>query len=426
MANLLKALFISSLMSGSFLTNAMDWSDRDSEDARLSSLYGMSSVEEYRQSPFYEHRNSTIYSAPSKQPEPARAMNTPSTTKDELLAKQLGISVEELRTALMHEQQRNQSYQNTTNSNQQARAINTPSTTTDVELAKQLGISVEELRTARMHEQQRNQSYQTNNSTSTAERKRKEEEATAAYFRNLKEEEEKQSRLRQEEEASAAYFHNLKLEEKKQASIYQPRYQDYTYDHKASFIFQVNLKSFNLASGPNRPTLEHFMRIRQDLHNIPQESDVHVLDQYIFGSGNNIKHLVDIGKLYDIDNPNLTLATVGQQMVQFINEHKNLFSNFQYNNNPVSIDNMIAFLNSHFSNMDNEISICPDAREIWSRAWTLALKLHNESDRFTPLQIIFDQAIEGHMTRGGCIQGRIDRGFVGYAILLGEAGVGIF
>ena len=36
--------------------------------------------------------------------------------------------------------------------------------------------------------------------------------------------------------------------------------------------------------------------------------------------------------------------------------------------------------------------------------------------------MIFDQALEGQLTRGGCIQGRFNRGFVGYVQLLGKAG----
>ena len=136
--------------------------------------------------------------------------------------------------------------------------------------------------------------------------------------------------------------------------------------------------------------------------------------------------LLEVGRLYNVDDGNLTLAQVGQQMVQFANDHKDFFAAYKYEGAALNSDQIIPILNAHFPDMDNEIrAISPEARELWSRAWTLALNLHEDGNE-TAIQIIFDQAIEGHLTRGGCIQGRIDRGFVGYVSLLGKAGVNLY
>jgi len=194
-----------------------------------------------------------------------------------------------------------------------------------------------------------------------------------------------------------------------------------------SFIGQVNDKSAQFASGEKHPLLEHFMRIFNDLGNVVQHSDVHVLDNYVFGTGNNIRFLTEIGNLYKIDNPNLTLAQTGQQMIQFMNDHVDLFKGYNYLEEPKTPQQIITIFNSYFSNMDAQVvHLCPSAaQEVWSRAWTLALNLYTQNNDAEAIKIIFDQVVEGPLTRGGCPQGLINRGFVGYVILLGKAGVGI-
>lgn len=191
-------------------------------------------------------------------------------------------------------------------------------------------------------------------------------------------------------------------------------------------ILRNNRLSREYAAGEQRPILENFMSIFNYLSQIHSDSDVHILDNYVFGTGNNILHLLNVGNLYNIDNPKLTLAQVGQQMVEFVLNHNKFFATYKYLGTPVEVAAILNYLNNHFAQMDSEISFCPGAREVWSRAWTLAINLYNKKQDFKYIQMIFDQALEGQLTRGGCIQGRINRGFVGYVQLLGKAGVGIF
>jgi hypothetical protein len=204
--------------------------------------------------------------------------------------------------------------------------------------------------------------------------------------------------------------------------------------YEASLKDQIASQTWEYAKGENRPTLQKFMDISNYLKGIPQNSDVHVLDNYVFGPQKKINDLLEAGRLYNVDNGELTLAEVGQQMVQFANDNKDFFATFKYEDTSLNSDKIINILNSHFPKMDNEIKSVElnkttyvpvlEARELWSRAWTLALNLYNEADE-TAIQMIFEQAVEGHLTRGGCIQGRIDRGFVGYVSLLAKAGVNL-
>jgi flagellar biosynthesis GTPase FlhF len=194
-----------------------------------------------------------------------------------------------------------------------------------------------------------------------------------------------------------------------------------------SFISQVNEKSEQFSLGEKRQLLETFMQIFNDLGNVAQHSDVHVLDNYVFGTGNNIRVLLEIGDLYKIDRPELTLAQTGQQMIEFMNNHLDLFKNYNYLGEPQTPQQISTIFNNYFSNMDTQVaSLCPSAaQEVWSRAWTLALNLYTKNHDTDAIKVIFDQVVEGPSTRGGCPQGLIDRGFVGYVILLGKSGVGI-
>jgi hypothetical protein len=196
------------------------------------------------------------------------------------------------------------------------------------------------------------------------------------------------------------------------------------------FTQNVILQKYKLlAANLHKPLIEKFTVILQDIEKIKLNSDVHVIDNYVFGNGNNIKTLSEIGTLYNLENPKLSLAEVGTQMINFVIDKSNkyFFDNYDYEKEKVDQDTLKAILTTHFNNMDNEIKLlCPLAQEIWSRAWTLALTLHAENLDYAYIKIIFDQAVEGHKTRGGCIQGRINRGFVGYATLLGKTGAGIF
>lgn len=433
MENLLKAIFITSLMSGTFMTSAMDTDEKREAEQR-----GMT-ILEYRQAlsleqQYFVSKPAAVSKAPAQE-EPS---------DDELeraMADSLGLSVPQYRK-LMTEQR-------------------------DAELARKLALEEQgkrNLYTHRFVEERQNKEEAASIALAIKlqETERKEAES-ARYLQKLRADEEirraeeaKHERLRREEAATEEYFRSLRIEEERRQSeeirrkdgevatqkLIREMQAEYEaevqrrHQEESSFILQVNEKSKTFSSGPHRPTLVRYIQIRKYLNSIAPDSDVHILDNYVYKAENNIKHLITIGNLYNIDDPTLSLSEVGKQMITFASEHADLFSTFEYNSEKVALGKIIEYLNGHFSNMDKEIinfrnrdgtiSSCPEAREIWSRAWTLALKLYNATKDFKCMEIIFQEAIEGHMTAGGCIPGRIDRGFVGYVSLLGEAGVCLY
>lgn len=197
------------------------------------------------------------------------------------------------------------------------------------------------------------------------------------------------------------------------------------------FKNQVYAKTNAYSFSKQRPLLEEFVRIRNDLRNILQGYKANTLDHYVFGtgmsmqygSGNNIEVLLEIGRLYDVDNPKLSLAEVGQQMVQFINQHTELFVTCNYPQLQ-STQQITEVINMHFSKMDTKIGkLCPAARETWSRAWTLASNLFTEDHNTKVVINLFFQVVNWSSTREGCPEELINRGFIGYSSVLEEAGV---
>lgn len=194
----------------------------------------------------------------------------------------------------------------------------------------------------------------------------------------------------------------------------------------ASFISQVNALSGVYASSPKRPILVNFMRIFSELATFAaaiQDKDVHYVDGYV---AENVGPLLEVGSLFKLDNPKLTLEEVGKQMKDFMAQLPEFFGNYKYAKGtvaekPVTAARIQEVLDLHFKNL----LVSENIRETWSRAWTLALKLYTEYRSTEYIEIIFDKAIEGHETQGGCVQGRIDRALIAYVTLLGKAGVGI-
>ncbi len=150
-----------------------------------------------------------------------------------------------------------------------------------------------------------------------------------------------------------------------------------------------------------------------------KDLDVHFFDSYIFGSQKKIMDLIGFGNYLQVDNSGLSLAQVGQEMNLFITNHPTFFVGFKYIDKLVTAEALKGYVNQHFNNMDGESSkICPEAKIMWSKTWSLALNLYTQDDNATAIKIIYEQVCENYLTQGGCIQGRINRGFVGYVCLL--------
>ena len=150
--------------------------------------------------------------------------------------------------------------------------------------------------------------------------------------------------------------------------------------------------------------------------------DIHVLDPYVIRAGNRSEALLTIGRQLNIDDGALTLAQVGQQMSDLVKDSPFLFEDFRCEEKSVSSADLQSYLSQHFTAMDGEIMApainCPQAREIWSRTWTLAITYYEKTDDFLFLKLIYDKVCENYLTGGRCIEGRINRGFLGYVSLL--------
>jgi hypothetical protein len=185
-------------------------------------------------------------------------------------------------------------------------------------------------------------------------------------------------------------------------------------------------KTFFLFEKEQEYLIAQFNAIDQKLRTIPNNSDVHILDAFVFGADNKIQELANIGAALDLDNSHHTLQEIGRQMIAFVDQCPDLFAEYEYENTKVSSEKIKEYLHLHFSQMDQEIlaANCPNAQIIWSRAFSLVFDLFNFENDISGIKMLYDSAIEGHLTQGGCLAGRINRGFVLYVSLLGKYGLG--
>jgi hypothetical protein len=181
---------------------------------------------------------------------------------------------------------------------------------------------------------------------------------------------------------------------------------------KSSIVFLLSTQLFASDDSAMAQAWDDFTAINQHLQSITADNDVHVLDQYVMAPGNQAEKLANFARLYGRGENHLTLAEVGQQMDFFITDNPDFFNDFKFNDFKfnvitLTVEELKGYIHKHFDHMDSEISMCPHSREIWSRAWTGA---QGSEDA---IKILYDMMVESYLTQGGCIQGRINRGFKG-------------
>lgn len=179
------------------------------------------------------------------------------------------------------------------------------------------------------------------------------------------------------------------------------------------------------------PSHQEILKIFQEIQNEIKSKqnvsnlNVHIFDAYIFGTTKRIRDLNQLGNLLEPNTKHLTLAQVGNDMKSFLAKYPQLFTSFQYHAGQIIPATQInQYLTQHFTNMDKEVStLCPESAPIWSKAWSLAKTIYDEEGDPSPVIILFDQVCESYQTQGGCIQGRINRGFIGYLSVLSSCGL---
>lgn len=200
-------------------------------------------------------------------------------------------------------------------------------------------------------------------------------------------------------------------------------------------------KAIELISNEQGYFITQFKEIEQKLRNIPINADVHDLDAYIFGPEKKIETLANIGSAFNLDDPNFSFYELGNQLNDFFLQNKKFADSYEYEKYEkingkeeqhlikIPTDTMSFFLYKHFAQMDEEVTTHSNgqiaiSRIIWSRAFSLAFNLYKYEHDYNAIKMLYDAAIEGQLSNGGCLAGRINRGFVLYVSLLGKNGLG--
>lgn len=378
MENFIKSFLVSLLVSGSFVTHAMD--DHDKLARGVAASLGMT-FEDYLGSlkeaallgiSAEECRASLRAAQGIKKEAPSRILDS-GDALEKAMAASLGITVEEY-----HEEQK----------------------------AASLGLSVKEYRAALDAEKSRSQREARNTFIDTRS------DWAIAYQMEQYDPFEKQQQM----------ILDRAIAELLQAEL-NPIAGIITQDHVDRIISAVS---------QNPDILQEFSRnykgISGHVQTIPNNHDVHILDDYVFGSQSQIVNLLGVGRHLAIDNGNLSWAEIQENLLKMLpKSDANWLSD--YEGQKITAGLLRGHIATYFGNLPNEIAgffgggnaRCDQVRELWSRTISLTATLDQYDPTIFP---ILAQCIsENYLTKGGCIQGRINRIFLRYVALLGAAGI---
>jgi hypothetical protein len=173
-----------------------------------------------------------------------------------------------------------------------------------------------------------------------------------------------------------------------------------------------------------------FNKLKEDLLKIYKSTkNVHAADQFI---KNNAQKLIQISTILDphlspeikaIHNENL--VQLHKHLLNLLKPYQDRLNHFTYENTSKNYNEIIALINGQFNKSKNEIGSYANniGTRLWARFIALAAARLNDpytSDELkgTVVNILAEKAIEGLITRGGCIQGFVNRGFVGLMTML--------
>lgn len=162
---------------------------------------------------------------------------------------------------------------------------------------------------------------------------------------------------------------------------------------------------------------EKLAPILNRIYTCKTETDVHQLDGFV---NEKTQELLNIGEILGVGDDNLSLSQTQDQLRTFlINNQKEVTTciielNFQ---------DILKHVSTHFGQMDEEVMVHPNhqqIKQIFSRLWTGARDVWINSGYidFMPFSYMIMQICDNYTTGGGCLAGRIDRGFLAYTNLL--------
>ncbi|MBX3487635.1 MAG: hypothetical protein KF798_07015 [Candidatus Paracaedibacteraceae bacterium] len=154
-----------------------------------------------------------------------------------------------------------------------------------------------------------------------------------------------------------------------------------------------------------------------------QHGDVHAGDHYI---PQQIPSIVNIGHNLieqcgsDIQSlANEDLLQVSHRLLSIISTHSNVLSGYHYEGTPKSLSDIEGIIKTQFSRSFREVGNYASGQgtQVWAMAIALTSNLLNNpyvanNVKCTIIRHLVDESIEGMMTRGGCIQGFVNRGFI--------------
>ena len=179
--------------------------------------------------------------------------------------------------------------------------------------------------------------------------------------------------------------------------------------------FGRNPRRLEIAKRLNPMTIGVEERIRSN-------TDVHVLDSLVM---ENLSTLLAVGGELGAGNPDLSLEELQRRISSFFEEAtrtKRLKITYE-DGGKITPLTSVEFNRDVAKFFDDQLKTeRSEVRQLISRVWTLAQELFEETRDFQKLDNICVAIIENYKTGGGCIEGRINRMFRAYVLMLEEIG----
>lgn len=175
--------------------------------------------------------------------------------------------------------------------------------------------------------------------------------------------------------------------------------------------------------------LDPILMLKELADSSPKGQDVHLFDDLVFKGSNQLPYILQLSQGLSVSN-SLTFLQTQQSMVGFVRGNPSFYTN--YNGTTLTQDALIDCINRALSTIESDMAVVPGiqaqsnlVRELYSRAWTLALTMRVDSTLTQPnygVTRILDAMSENYLTESGCIQGRVNRVFIAYAGMLTALG----
>lgn len=214
------------------------------------------------------------------------------------------------------------------------------------------------------------------------------------------------------------------------------------YEHFCLDPLSIDIMWEAISNSPETIALcKKFVDIYKHIETISNDTDVHQLDNYIFGPTGIMSDLLKIGQILQLDNDGLSWLEIKENLIAFYPqttedlittyiEEKKENDQIQEICHPITRTSLLGQINHHFDTIPTELAALftenpariDEFRQLCSRMFTLTLAFQNAGH--DQCKILLAQSLaENYITQGGCLQGRINRIAIRYISLLGATGL---